>query len=310
MIEAFKDLASYRRCTEQIHQNWPRFLDQRKERLAQQERYGAAAEKVAENILEDLFTVALDWTLADLNNQVEYSDLLLTRLGIKYLIIEAKRPGALAWNRRAVEAALAQAQRYADEQKVKCIGVSDGIMLYAADIQHGGLKDRMFASLMEPEPPADALWWLSVHGIYRPAPENHEAGFHTLPEVADEQPVVPGPDDATLLHPKYNIPACCFAYVGHASNPATWKLPYRLADGTVDLKRLPKAIQCIISNYRGARVSGIPEHDIPDVLVRLGKAAVSIGKMPHQGQIAAAAYVQLAEVLEQLGRQDEVAILG
>jgi hypothetical protein len=309
MTETVKDLASYRRCTERIHENWPRFLDQRKERLAQQERFGTAAEKVAENILEDLFTIALDWTLSDLNNQVEYSDLLLTRLGIKYLIVEAKRPGALAWNRRAVEAALAQAQRYADEQKVKCNGVSDGFMLYAADIHSGGLKDRVFASLVAPEAP-DELWWLSVNAIHRPIPEDYVATVRTLPEAGDEPSAISGPGDASLLHPKYKIPARCFAHVGNANDPGTWKLPYRLADGTVDLKRLPKAIQCIISNYRGARVSGIPERDIPDVLVRLARAAVSVGKMPNQGQIASAAYCQLAEVLEQLGRQDEVVISG
>ena len=38
MSESFRDLASYRRCTEHIHQNWPHFQEQRKERLAQQER--------------------------------------------------------------------------------------------------------------------------------------------------------------------------------------------------------------------------------------------------------------------------------
>jgi len=58
---------------------------------------------VAKNILEDLLTTVLDWSVGDLNNQVEYADLVLTRLGIKYLVIEVKRPGALAWNRRAVE---------------------------------------------------------------------------------------------------------------------------------------------------------------------------------------------------------------
>ena len=49
--------------------------------------------------------MVLDWSVRDLNNQVEYADLVLTRLGIKSLVIEVKRPGALAWNRRAVEAA-------------------------------------------------------------------------------------------------------------------------------------------------------------------------------------------------------------
>ena len=77
----------------------------------------------------------------------------MTRLGVKRLIVEVKRPGKLAWNRRAVALALDQALRYAHEQKVKCIGVSDGLMLYAADVTGGGLKDRVFASLSEEEPP-------------------------------------------------------------------------------------------------------------------------------------------------------------
>src|SRR5689334_24034312 len=129
-----EDLASCRRCIERIRSAWPAFLEKRHDRMRQQERHGAAAEKVAENIAEDLFTGVLDWAIGDVNNQVDYADIVLTRLGIKYLILEAKRPGSLAWNRRAVDAALDQARRYADVQKVKCIGVTDGLMLYAADI--------------------------------------------------------------------------------------------------------------------------------------------------------------------------------
>ena len=166
-MASIKELASYRRCVDHIREHWPGFLAKRAERLVQQQRHGVASEKVAENILEDLFTLVLDWPLSDLNNQLDYADLVLTRLGLKYLILEVKRPGALAWNRRAVEAALNQAVRYAHEQKVKCVGASDGVMLYAADISHGGVKDRVFVSLQDQQPPED-LWWLSVHGIYRP----------------------------------------------------------------------------------------------------------------------------------------------
>jgi hypothetical protein len=109
-----------------------------------------------------------------------------------------------------------------------------------------------------------------------------------------------------LLHPKYKVPARCFAYVGDPNNTATWKLPYRLADGSPDTKRLPKAIQAILSNYRGVKVSSVPEKDIPDVLVRLAHAAASQGRMPQQSGDTAPVYIQLAEVLEQLGRLGEV----
>ena len=300
-----EDLASHRNCIRRIKSNWPAFLEKRAERLKQQERLGSAAERVAENVLEDLFTTVLDGSLSDINYQVGYADLVITRLGIKYLIVEAKRPGTLAWNRHAVEVALDQALRYASEQKVRCIGVSDGVMLYAADVEHGGLHDRIFVSLEATEL-QESLWWISVHGIYRPRRECQDAILRLLPEVAQEHAPEAAPPGDILLHPKYRIPAHCFAYVGQANDPSTWKLPYRLADGNIDLRRLPKAIQAILSNYRGAKVSSIPERDIPDVLVRLGQAAACLGKMPHQCGEPAEIYQQLAYILEQLGRLDEV----
>ncbi len=298
-------LAGYRHCVERIHGTWRAFLDKRAERLEQQSRHGVAAERVAENILEDLFTQVLDWSLADLNNQVGYADLLLSRLGIKHLLIEVKRPGALAWNRRAVDRALDQARRYAAEQKVRCIVASDGCMLYAADIKSGGLRDRVFVSLESKEPP-EMLWWLSLHGIYRMRPDTRGAALDLLPRPSSPVGSETLPTDDALLHPRYKVPTRCFAYVGDAANTSTWKLPYRLADGRPDVRRLPKAIQAILSNYRGTKVSSVPERDIPDVLVRLARAAMSLGRMPHQSGNTAAVYMQLEAVLRQLGRLDEV----
>ncbi len=296
-------LASYRHCSKHIQNAWADFLTKREQRLEQQRRLGEASEKVAENILEDLFTTVLDWSLANFNNQVERADIVLTDQGIKRLIIEVKRPGALAWSRRAVESALEQARRYADEQKVKAVAVSDGLMLYAANIVDGGLRDRLFVSLSGTEAPLD-LWWLSVQGIWRERECNDGAQLRLLPE----EPVELGPgtgaaeNSESLLHPKYHLPAQCFAYVGDCSKPHSWKLPYLLADGAVDPKRLPKAVQAILSNYRGAKVSGIPEKAIPAVLARLARAARQAGHMPPEACNPAAIYQQLAEALEQLGK--------
>jgi hypothetical protein len=104
-----------------------------------------------------------------------------------------------------------------------------------------------------------------------------------------------------LLHPKYQLPACCFAYVGNANDPSSWKLPYLLADGKPDGKRMPKAIQALLSNFRGVKVAGIPEPAIPDVLRRLAQAAAVEGKLPPLAVNPAPAYQSLATVLEQLG---------
>ena len=300
------ELASYKKCIDGICEKWNSFLEKRSKRLLEQLRHGGvAAEKVAENILEDLFTEVLDWTVGNIDHQVGYADIILENLGIKYLILEVKRPGYLAWNRKSVESALEQVRRYADEQRVKSIGISDGIMLYAANIEHGGLKDRVFISLESPDPPKQ-LWWLSLHGIYRPREDVEDAALRLLPEMQKEEIAQAEAPSEELLYPKYKIPARCFAYIGNASTTSSWRLPYLLADGSIDLKRLPKAIQAILSNYRGIKVSGIPETDIPDVLIRLAKAAASIGKMPFQMGETAEIYQQLHSALEQLGRLEEV----
>lgn len=53
-------LASHGRCSDRIGSTWQDFLSKRIQRLEQQTRLGEASEKVAENILEDLFTTVLD----------------------------------------------------------------------------------------------------------------------------------------------------------------------------------------------------------------------------------------------------------
>ena len=57
--------------------------------------FDSPVEKVAENILEDLFTMVLDWSLDDVNLQVGRADVVLSELGIKRLVLEVKRPGTL-----------------------------------------------------------------------------------------------------------------------------------------------------------------------------------------------------------------------
>jgi hypothetical protein len=61
---------------------------------ALKKRHGA--EKVAENIIEDFFTVALDWSIETFNHQLNRAYMVLSRLGQKRLLIEAKRPESLA----------------------------------------------------------------------------------------------------------------------------------------------------------------------------------------------------------------------
>lgn len=297
-------LSGYKKCAERIQAEWGGFRAKREERLVQERRYGEAREPVAEGILEDLFTHVLDWPLSNFNRQVQRADIVLTDLGIKKLVVEAKHPGALRWSRGAVDRALDQAERYAREQKVQVIAVSDGQMLYAANVVDGGRQDRIYVALDADEPQED-LWWLSMQGIWREAPYK---GMSLLPPEPRISPAE-GSEDGLLLgadplfHPKYHLPAHCFAYVRDAAKTSTWKLPYLLADGSIDSKRLPKAVQCILSNYRGAKVQGIPEEAIPIVLRKLAEAAELAGHLPPRSQNPTDVYRLLQEALEQFEQQ-------
>lgn len=290
---SYTELAAYKHCLDRIKSGWPKFRDMHRDRL----RHGGESEKVAEGILEDLFTSVLDWSRGDVAYQVGFADIVLSHNLAKYLVVEVKRPGSLARRRHALNLALEQARRYADEQKITRVAVSDGCILYAADIQHGNLKDRLFADLTAEQTPA-GLWWLSVHGIYRECEAVERAWDFSKTGTASDTGAA-GAD--TLLHPKYQLPARCFAYAGDANDPRTWKLPYLLADGQVDTKRLPKAIQALLSNYRGAKVSGLPEEAVPGILKRLASAAGAEGHLPPKNPHPAPVYQQLVEVLEQLG---------
>lgn len=303
--EGFRQLASYRRCTERISAAWTAFSGRRADRL-RQGLFDAPVEKVAEGIVEDLLTQVLDWPLADVNPQIGRADFVLSQLGVKHLVLEIKRPGSLAWHQPAIDAALEQARRYASEQKVGAVAVSDGRMLYAADVVDGGLRPRVHVDLDAHEPPFD-LWWVSVHGIYRSRPEP-AMPLPAGPTVTTVEPDG-APSSGELLQHKYRLPARCFAYVGAADDPGTWKLPYLLADGQPDLKRLPKAVQSILSNYRGAKVS-IPREAVPDVLARLGRTTALLGRMPCQDAATAGSYADLHEALDQLGRLGEVGCCG
>ena len=300
--QGYRPLASYRRCVARIETAWPMFAARRRQRL-RQGLFDAPVEKVAENIVEDLLTTVLDWSLGDVNLQIGRADVVLSDNGYKRLVLEVKRPGTLIWHRRAIQAALGQALRYASAQNVSAVAVSDGTMLYAADIVPGGrMSDRALAALDTNTPPLD-LWWVSVHGIYRPCRQG--TSDLAWPATDAAVPAQAAAVDGLRDH-RYHLPSRCFGYVGDPGNAGTWKLPYLLETGSPDTKRLPKAIQSLYSNYRGAKVKTIPREAVPDVLVRLAIAAATLRKLPCQCADPSPAYVQAHHALEQFGRLADV----
>lgn len=290
-----EQLASFQKIKQRVKESWPLFQEKRKLRLKQIERDGGGSEKIAEGILEDLFTVVLDWNLSDINYQIQYADMLLTSNSIKQLIIEAKHPNHFSINiMNNIDRTLEQAMRYAQQQSVNKIAISDGTMLFAADIEYGALKERVYISLDgDFREELFELWWISLHGIYR----KRENYIPKLKRNFEETNIEQSND--LYLHPKYKVSASCFAYVGDPNRSTSWKLPYLLQNGTPDPKRLPKAISAVTANYRGVKVKDIPEQAIIGVLKRLAEAAEKLGKMPQQNPKTTDCYKQLAEVLEQ-----------
>ncbi|WP_343710782.1 hypothetical protein, partial [Mycobacterium sp.] len=78
--DSVSKLAAYRKCAERVRAAWPAFAAERRRRL-QQGGGGQPVEKIAENILENLFTTVLDWPIENVRPQVERADIVLTRLG-------------------------------------------------------------------------------------------------------------------------------------------------------------------------------------------------------------------------------------
>lgn len=295
-------------CKKRVVEHWPEFVARRSEWLRSAERFGRGPEKAAENIITDLFCEVLDWSRGDVNYQVGRSDFLLTHKGIKRLLVETKAPGHLT-NRRTFEQALEQARRYAVEQWVQSIGVSDGNHLYVVDLRSGGHKDRISARLDSPEPPPN-LWFVSVHGIYRDCPPAQAPSFSLLPSP-EESPTEQAESDVgpVIIGRKVGRemrPAECFAFVADIAKPTTWKLPYLLASGEPDPKRLPMAISAVLRNYRGRSVEGIPEAAVPQVLFRLGRAAWHLGRFPDQLPSCPEVFRDLKEILLQLGLWEEI----
>jgi hypothetical protein len=162
-------------------------------------------------------------------------------------------------------------------------------------------SDRFFCDLGSSDSPEDA-WWVGPDGITERRPYEPGCAFRTLAPTGIDDDAPESVGDETVLHPHYQLPARCFAYVGDYDDPATWHLPYKLADNSIDASRLPKAIGAVVKNYRGVRVKTVPEAAIPNVLVTLARAAACLGKISREHPAASPTYEELQNALEQLGR--------
>ncbi len=234
--------------------------------------------------------------LADLNHQVDFADLLLA-------------PCREIPPRRSEAAGLTRSQRCRRPRRTRpslsirrratCSCRRDQRRRDA--VRRGRRRCGLTERLRATRAASPKSYWLSVQGIYRPRPDRDDAKLRVIspPGTQSSSSAEPSDGEAQLLHHKYHLPCSCFAFVGNASDPATWKLPFRCADGSPDHARLPKAIQAILTNYRGEKVGAIPDTAIRAVLERLSVAASELGRLPKQAPDTAPVYRELTEALEQ-----------
>lgn len=288
-------LAGFREFSKFANDGWIDFQEYRKSCLSQGLRFGVTPEKASENILERFFVQILGWPVSGLSWQVDHADLVLSNNFYKYLIVEVKRPGQLNTPARWRKA-IHQARGYASRQGVSKIAVSDGTRMYAADCGEYGLIDRVNTRLDTDAPDLDALWWLSFYGIHQHC-ANPPPGWE-LEEILTKNVDTDFDEEYVLTYK--GLPSWCFAYVGDIEDTGTWKLPYRLPDGQVDTKRLPKALSALLGTFRGKKVQGIPERALPSVYEALYRGVVAADKVPGLDNPVSPVYWQFAEAIKQI----------
>lgn len=294
-------LTAHHRFQKHLHSAWPGFLARRAERLRGLES-GHEGEAVTKHIIEDLFTHVLGFSQADLVQQSPGPSstprpcLIITRLGLNSMVLQALPPHTLSGFGASVRAVLSQSHRCVSAQVILALGVCDGFLLYAEEQAHGGRRPRVFVTLDSPTPPPD-LFWLSTDGVWRRR-DDLPQGWDPLASHIHHRPFDPEPE--ILLDPTHHLPFTCFAYVGDASKPRTWHLPYLHANGSIDNAGLLRAIQAVVSGShdQGLSSSLVPPASVPVVLLRLAHAANASHQWPLHAA-SAPAYRLLDQALRQ-----------
>ena len=150
----------------------------------------------------------------------------------------------------------------------------------------------LFEAPVDTADPVDELFYFTEYGLSK-LPGYTVYSFSYTP--------APQPNEFKKHH-GIDLHYSCFAYIGDLRDKATWKMPYRNADGSVDTGRIDKAVNYLLSpgGYRGATVSdrSVPEAASVDVAKKLARAYKEIGKLDDQHCKPAA---RLKEYLEQKG---------
>ncbi len=184
-------------------------------------------------------------------------------------------------------------------------GVCDGGLLYLEDDDGGPRRARLRVWLGQTSAPGE-LWWATPMGLTQPVTPMQAALVFTPAGPAVGSAVADGSGGVGLkagaqLHPRLQLPAACFAFVGDPMRPTTWKLPYRRADGRADLRRLIAAAHHAAASLATPIRGGVPYGELPVVIHRLADAARELGQLSPGNRHPSGVFQRLAAAEQRCG---------
>lgn len=227
-------------------------------------------------MLERLLSDVLGYEPDQIDREPDHADFLLLYRGVKLMVIETK-DWDVFHKQEALDAALLQACTYAKRHRVQYIAAFDGVRLVLGERAGNEIRLKIELCIDEDEP-HENLFFFSHYGLSKLPKDVMRA----LPISPNEVAAVDMNLSEYKTHHGVKLHYSCFAYIGDLRAKSTWKMPYRNEDGSVDTRRIDKAVNYLFSpgGYRGAtaRESSVPQAAQPEVARKLAIAYQEIGK--------------------------------
>ena len=255
---------------ERIREEWSKFREFRAGTYRHLLNGRTLSERDVEAVFESLVTGPLGYSPAQIDRQPDFADYVLLSRDQKLAIVEAKGWEAFRTD-GSLRGALSQAAAYADRHRVKCLFAFDGQVIALAIRQDKNIVVIVELKVDGQDPPDD-LFFFTEYGLSK-------VPNQPLYSFCSES--CPSPNEYKTHHGA-SLHYTCFAYLGDLRDKATWKMPYRNADMSVDIRRIDKAVNYLLSpgGYRGATATdrSVPEAASVDVAKKLARAYKEINK--------------------------------
>lgn len=253
-----------------ITERWSEFRDFRAGTYQHVSHGRRLSEQDVASVFERLLNGPLGYSPAQIRRQSDYIDYELLARDLKLAVVETKGWEAFRTT-GSLDEALMQAANYASRNKVRHLFAFDGEVIALAVQEDDNI--RVFSELrIDGEDAPQDLFFFTEYGLSKIREEPKRSFSFQLSRLPNEY----------KTHHGVALPRECFAYIGDIRDKATWRLPYRNPDSTVDTSRIDKAVNYLLSpgGYRGIRVTdkSIPEGASVEVAKKLAKAYKELGR--------------------------------